>query len=227
MSRLDPKGLIFLAAVLSSCASWSQISYKTHQEVDYALLRIPPRSPAEKFPLIVAFHGSGGSGVDYIETWADEAERHRAMVLAPTWDYPEEERELGREHFHAVVEQVIRDYPVDRDRIYLAGVSAGALIAQWLAEENPRSWRGLVLIAYSPSTDWAERVDLGDFPAMLFVFGGKDSQYSEAELSRSVLALSKRGANARLFLDPEGAHEHRPEWNHRIFDWLEATGVKS
>jgi poly(3-hydroxybutyrate) depolymerase len=105
--------------------------FSGHSRVLYVVV---PQKPGP-MPVVVLLHGSGRNGEIMAQAWKNLAGREGFIVAAPDafgsagWgslvDPPE--------FFRAVVDQVKALYPVDENRIYLFGHSAGAAYALFLA----------------------------------------------------------------------------------------------
>lgn len=102
------------------------------------LLAVPPGAPAPR-PLLVFFHGAGGSAADSLALVGDEAAARGALVLAPTsaaatWDLIA--GGLGRDVavLDAALARVFADNPVSR--VALAGFSDGGSYALSLGVAN-------------------------------------------------------------------------------------------
>ncbi|MBI2167687.1 MAG: prolyl oligopeptidase family serine peptidase [Candidatus Omnitrophica bacterium] len=184
--------------------------------VSYYLLVLKPVKARERFPLLVALHGRNGNGRDYLEVWRKEAEKRRFMVLAPNRDQP-----YSNEVFYGLVKEALKHYSAEKKKMYLAGVSAGALVGRWFLIARPAFWRGAVLIASPTGDQWTTEADVSRFPPVLFVHGEKDGQFPVQKIAGHVETLKSRGVRSELIQEAEGGHEHRPEWNEEIFDWIE------
>lgn len=124
----------------------------------FHLYRPPGVATGEKLPLMVMLHGCGQTGRDFaVSTRMNRlAERERFMVL-----YPEQDR-LANPHgcwnwydtrsgksraeaatLLAAVDQVCLMYPIDRDRIAVAGLSAGASMAVLMATHFPTRFKAV------------------------------------------------------------------------------------
>ena len=149
-----------------------------------------------------------------------EADRRGVILLAPTRTkgYRNEPSEL--EEFYQLVEGVTRHHSIDRERVFLAGTSSGALIARWLVVNRPSFWRGVILIASPAAESWTSRVEPFGFPPVLFVHGEKDKQFPIEEIRRHVDILKEKGVDAELLSDPQEGHTQSPRWNKIIFDWI-------
>ena len=188
----------------------------------YHLSHFEVAGRGEKFFLLLALHGRGGNGGEYLKIWKAEADRRRIMILAPT-EVPRERTEYKKfvQQFYDLVESIAREYPVDRKRIYVAGVSSGALTARWLAVERPALWKGVILVASPSHERWTSEVKPKNFPPVLFVHGAKDEQFPLQEIIEHVKILKGKGVVVDLLEYPEAGHEQRPEWTSEIFNWVE------
>ena len=116
--------------------------------------------PGEKLPLMVMLHGCGQTGRDFASSTRMNAlaVRQRFLVLYPEQDrlaHPQGcwnwyERRSGKADAEAAtlmaaVDQACVLYPVDRERIALAGLSAGASMAALLATRYPLRFRAVVM----------------------------------------------------------------------------------
>jgi len=117
-------------------------------------------APGERLPLMVMLHGCGQTGRDFaISTRMNAlAVRHRFLVLYPEQDriaHPQGcwnwyERRSGKADAEAAtlmaaVDQVCRLYPADRERVAVAGLSAGASMAALLATRYPARFRAVAM----------------------------------------------------------------------------------
>ncbi len=191
---------------------------KDYKGLRYHLLVYPVAKKNQKFPMILALHGTGDKGQNYLEVWKEEAEKRQVMVLCPDLDM------VDVDTFYRLVEEVGKKYPVDKKKLYLAGVSSGALIARWILLSRPFAWKAAVLIASPGKEPWTSKVDTIRLPPILFVHGGKDPQFDIEEIQKHVDTLKRRGGRVWFFRYPNAGHEHRQEWNPVIFDWIKNQG---
>ena len=126
----------------------------------YRLYRPPGLQTAERVPMVVMLHGCGQDGEGFAASTRMNriAARARFIVL-----YPEQDRlanpqgcwnwfntKSGRAYGEAAlvmaaVEQACQLYPVDRDRVAVAGLSAGASMAALLVTRYPERFKALVM----------------------------------------------------------------------------------
>lgn len=115
---------------------------------------------AERLPLLVMLHGCGQDALGFaaLTRMNQLAERHRFLVL-----YPEQDRlsnpqgcwnwyatqggraEREADTLLAALDQVCLLHPVDRQRVALVGLSAGASMAALLALQAPERFKAVVM----------------------------------------------------------------------------------
>jgi len=120
----------------------------------------------------------------------------------------------------AFVDEVLEKFPVDKNRVYLTGLSMGGEGAWRLAIRRPETFAALVTICGSwSSPSKAER--LRQVP--VWAFHGKiDSVVPVAETKKMVEALKSLGADARLTVyDGVGHASWKPAYeNPELYKWL-------
>lgn len=210
------RGAAFSLLFLTLVTGCARTSATVKEDPKYRLLIFKPSRANKHYPLLLVLHGTGQTPQNYFKIWKKEAIHRKVMVLAPAIE------NLDLEKFYELIEEIARQYPVDHEKVLLAGISSGALVARWLLVKRPAFWKGAILVASPTGEPWAETVDVKNFPPILFVHGGKDNQFKLSEIAQQVEILKKRGVDTTLFSYPGAGHEQRPEWSRRIFDWLEA-----
>ncbi len=196
------------------------------------------------FPTIVALHGWGASAHDLLGL-APILHAGRALVLCPQgpvalqtgpgsmgygWFPLSQGRppdETAVSMAQGLVEIFLDDacakYPVDRERLVLAGFSQGGFLAYRLALSDPARFAGLLAMSCWMPGEWAEKLEPD--PAherlpTLVVHGSEDPM---VPLER---AYAARDALLRLkvpvgFREHAMGHEIRPEALRDILVWLE------
>jgi predicted esterase len=187
---------------------------------DYWLLTYR-ESEQKRLPLIFVLHGTGGNGEDYLAVWKEEASKRRFMVLSPTRSDVLRTQIATLTDLRELLSQIEKKYPVDLGRVYLVGVSSGALSAWRLYSQSPEKWAGMILISAPNRDKWMKGMEGKAYPPVLFVHGKKDEQFDFNETVKNADFMKSLGFNVTLLDWPEGRHEHRPEWNAAIFDWME------
>ena len=187
----------------------------------YFLTVFRPSKKSAQRPLVFLLHGRGQKGGDYLKIWKEEADRRGYLLLAPTWQYGYRGSSQDLEGFYELLGEIIQKYPVNREKVYLAGISSGALVGRWLLLERPSVWKAVVLTASPPYDGWANPSRLEGLPPVLLVHGARDNQFHFGEAVRRVKILREQGVRADLLGYLNAGHEQRPEWSKDIFDWME------
>lgn len=172
----------------------------------YHLFRPPGVRNDERRPLIVMLHGCGQTAAQFARSTRMNriALRERCLVLYPEQDrsanpqgcwnwYDTRSRHADAEAatLMAAIDQVCLLYPVDREALALAGISAGASMAALLASRWPARFRAVVMhsgvppgSAHSAASALAAMrgrreagslmPERGDFPPLLVIHGQAD-----------------------------------------------------
>ncbi|UQA55862.1 hypothetical protein [Polyangium aurulentum] len=180
---------------------------------------VPPRKP--NAPCLVFLHGFGGQLSVYLQEWVDGGLGDEFAIVAPfldadgAWWSPEGE---------AVVRGLVeRSLPasVDRTRVFLVGLSNGAIGAVRLAArpEMRRLFRGVVLLSGSAEVQGADLTGLD----LLVITGAQDPRFPLSGIEEHVASLRAGGAQALVEVVP-GDHfvalREKREVEGRMRAWL-------
>ena len=158
----------------------------THNGKDYpyALFLPEPSEPNEKIPLVVVLHGLGGSGANTIPKWVERLD-NKVAVLCPTypmgawWARPAEEMVLN------LIDETREKYNIDSERIFLAGLSNGAIGAYMIGMFYPDRFAGLIPIAGSITPRYMHfLVNLRNTP--IYMIQGAHDPIFPIQLSRRI-----------------------------------------
>lgn len=133
----------------------------------------PPHRPGERLPLLVFFHGSGGNFASYLWFWRQAADRLHAAVVLPTMGW-------GRRSCDDVA--LPGDPAIDASRVWVAGLSSGAVQAMCTARKLGAACKAAVLV--SP-------VDVPAAPPgvpLLIVYGDRDDVLDRPHLAQASTA---------------------------------------
>lgn len=200
------------------------VSPEQGDALDFYLLTLRPQPFEERFPLLVLLHSAGQTAEDDLALWEEEASQRRVMLLVPILrrSYGNDPAQL--EEFRQLLIHIGKQYPVDKGKVFLAGTSAGALVAQWLFMRYPSLWRGAIFIAAPPEEDLVQISNTPNPPPFFWIHGQKDPQLPYVEVRSLFQKLKQKGIRGELWSDPEAGHEHKAEWHDRIWEWLRETG---
>lgn len=218
-------------AVLVPGATMGSVSVRVGEQsltMPYRLMEPSEMDAGETFPLVVFLHGSGERGTDgdlalkYIGPALATREmrtKHPCFVLAvqcprdrawvetgprsmnPTMT---EQPSMAIRGVMAALDQVIRDKPIDRHRIYLTGISLGGYGAWDLAMRRPDVFAAVVPIC--GGGDPTKAPLLKDVPVQVW-HGSLDSSVPVARSRDMVKALQDAGASVDYREIKDGGHE--------------------
>jgi predicted peptidase len=180
---------------------------------------------AKRWPLLLYLHGGSARG--------DDLERVRKMGLParlekePNFPFivasplcPEGEIWTNVPELTALLDELVRRYRVDEQRVYVTGHSMGGRGALYLAYREPQRFAAVVALSpISPITAWAKQ--LHNVPLWL-IHGAKDEQAPIRSSEELAQAIEKLGSQQLRFTPLAEADHFLLEWfaPDEIFDWL-------
>ncbi len=191
------------------------------------LLYTPSRDDSvqhESFPLVLFLHGGGEGGRDIEKVKTHGLPKLIAagqsfpfFVVSP--QNPSETQFWDDQQLIRLVEEVIREQPIDKSRIYLTGLSRGGYGAWRLAIQNPDRFAALVPISGGGPVPYAKRI--AHLPIWAF-HGEQDPVIPVEESRRMIHALRKAGGNAKLTIYPDAKHDAWTETyeNRELYEWM-------
>jgi len=188
------------------------------------LLAVPEEPPGGgRWPLLMYLHGKGECGDD-----PELVRRHgppRLIARGRSFPFilaaPQCRVPLGwpAEPLTALLDALLRELPVDPDRVYLTGLSMGGFGVWSLATLHPERFAAIVPICGGGAPYLAER--LRALPIWAF-HGARDDVVPLEESLRMVKAVNRAGGDARLTIYPEVGHD---SWtatyeNPEVYAWM-------
>ncbi len=180
-------------------------------------------SAEEKWPLLLYLHGSSLRGNDLKKlkrygppSFVEKRKDFPFLTVSPqlrggAWP-------TGG--LSSLLDELLASYPIDPDRVYLSGVSLGAMGAWTFAGAAPERIAALVPIcAHGPSSVTNA---LTEMPIWAF-HGAKDKIVPMAPHRKLIESIKAAGGNARLTVYPEGDHGNviAPTYkNPELIEWL-------
>jgi phospholipase/carboxylesterase len=186
---------------------------------DAWLLDVPAAAQAGRVcPLVVLFHGAGGSARAGLELLPPDVD---VIRLAPqssgsTWDVIEGGFGPDVQRLDDALSTVFASYPVDKDHVALAGFSDGASYALSLGIGNG----DLVthIIAFSPGF-LAPREPRGR-PRIFATHGTQDRVLPIDRCSRRVIPRLRSAGYDITYEEFDGGHVVTPAQARRAAEWL-------
>jgi poly(3-hydroxybutyrate) depolymerase len=164
--------------------------------------------PKQTWPLVIALHGSHGSGAEHLLTWLRPAKRHGYIVLSPksldsTWSIEQPSDDIRS--ILVMLTEVAEAYNVDTDRVFVSGLSDGRTFSYALGLHCPSLFAGIAPVAAALPPRYP--LDRAKNLPVLLVHGAQDSIFPVA---------TARAANARFkgkqFRDV--GYIELPQWGH-------------
>lgn len=208
-----------------------------NQTVRYRLFVPEPIEKGKRYPLVLWLHGYG-SEIDsdncsqtkhaWFMFWKGcEKSHYPYFVLFPQcpkenpgWYHADNPQDQMATVALAIITQTEKEYPIDRDRIYLWGISGGATSALQMVKENPDRFAAVSVAGTDgcPSAYWPEMVN-----TPLWAFLGTDDPMCTIEIiQETVDGIQGFGGIAELTLFDNVGHD---PWRNALqysgaVDWM-------
>ena len=178
--------------------------------------RWQPAAPG-KLPAVVFLHGYGGALTPYFRAIVQSAIGARFVVVAPALDAS---AQWWSSEGLAIVRRVLTTQlpdSVDRDRVYLLGLSNGAVGVADLLPKLRSLLRGAVLLSGLDDP----QADLAGLRLLVFA-GTRDPRFPLSTMREGTTKLRERGADVTL-VELEATHglmlTQKAAWTDRFIEW--------
>lgn len=213
----------------------------------YRILK-PEFKADEKLPLVLCLHGAGERGDDNEKTlghftpiWTSGNPAYRAVFVVPQvpngqiwatsgWSTstsemqpePSQSMKLTR----ALVDDLCQKLPIDRDRIYVTGLSMGGYGTWEFAQRYPEVVAAIAPVCGGGDTRSAKRI--AQIPIWAF-HGDKDTAVKPIESTRMIEAVKEAGGKPRLTMyEGVGHNSWAPAFREKDFlPWMFAQKRQS
>lgn len=192
-------------------------------ELNYVLQL--PENQKDKFPLILFLHGSGERGTDLNLVKAHSPFTYNSLIPQPVAILaPQCPSDVWWDTLavYELLQQIIKKYNVDANRIYLTGLSMGGWGTWKLALEHPETFAAVVPVCAPADRRMVfEASKLKDIPVKIY-HGALDDVVLPEQSINMFQALKKCNANAELIIFPNDNHN---SWdstysNPEFYKWL-------
>jgi predicted peptidase len=222
--------ILYFFLVIFSFNSYTQevkgiFSTEIKKTFSYGYILHQPKQLKEKKPLLIFLHGSGEKGTDLEKVKVHGPLKYiknntlDAYILAP--QCPENEY-WDAESLHLLIQKIIKENPIDTQRIYLTGLSMGAWGAWNLAFAHPETFAALVPICgFVDRVSMIENCKIAAIPTQIFhglLDDVVDVNYSITIYRR----LKVCSDNIQLTIFDDANHDSwtRVYDNAAIYDWM-------
>jgi predicted peptidase len=195
-----------------------RLNYLLYLPKDYA------KDRKVRWPLMLFLHGSGerGSDLEKVKTHGPPkliAQGQDLPFLVVSPQLPDAERGWDPDALLALLDSIVKHYRVDKDRVYVTGLSMGGFGTYALAEADPDRFAAAVPICGGGDPRQAAQVK--DLPIWAF-HGAKDPTVPIENDRAMVDKIKASGGNIQFTIYPEGGHDVWTETynNPEVFKWL-------
>jgi len=175
------------------------------------------------WPLVFFLHGSGQRGEDVNRVknngppkLVEEGREFPFILVSPQH---KKNTRWSNDFLEALLDEIISDYHVDEDRIYITGLSGGGRGTWYFATEYPDRFAAIAVISARGIPEGASRIK--HIPIWIF-HGAKDKLVPIRHAEEMVAALKEVGGNVKYTVYPEAGHDAWTETynNPELYDWL-------
>ncbi len=179
----------------------------------------------EKFPLLLFLHGGGESGGDLEEIKTNgppkliaEGNEFPFLILAP--QNPHEKKWWNTHALIELLDEVVANNRVDKNRIYLTGLSRGGGAAWELAVQYPKKFAALAVVCGMSPLPYAGWLDK-EMPIWVF-HGTEDQSIPFSESEEMVKKLQAMGYDVKFTAYDGVGHNswEKAYTTEALYDWF-------
>ena len=183
---------------------------------------------AARWPLVVALHGGGGHGADFLWTWLREARSRGFFLLAPTsrgstWSLMGPD--VDSTAITRMMEFVAQRWPFDPERVLLTGLSDGATFTMLagLAEDTPFTALAPVSGVLHPLCAVNGNIERAAGRRIYLVHGALDWMFPIDTARDAAKTLVAAGADLVFREIDDLSHAYPREENDAILSWFDRS----
>lgn len=161
-------------------------------------------TPDQAHPLVICLHGAGFTGDAYLERWRSRL-GERYILACPTLFRGDWWTRTAEQLVLATLRTVAAQYRIDRDRVFLTGMSNGGIGAWLIGSHHASLFAGLAPMAGGLDDVLFPFLDnLRNTP--VYIIHGRRDQVMPVELSRSIASRLTELGYAFTFREHEHTH---------------------
>ena len=228
------KSLLFIVIMLSLGFAQQRkmaLEVTNENEIDLKYLFFLPKDyysdKNTRWPLILFLHGMGERGDDLelvkihgIPKIVKTKKDFPFIAVSPQCptEYVWRDKKM-LQAVESLILKIIKNYRIDKTRVYVTGLSMGGYGTWALAARRPDLFAAAVPIC--GGGDPATVIELNNLPIWVF-HGGLDKVVLPEESEKMVRALEKAGGKVHYTLYPEAYHDSWTETydNPALYDWM-------
>jgi predicted esterase len=195
------------------------------EERRYGLYVPESYQPTKAYSLILCLHGAGFDGDSYLERWKPRL-GERYLLACPSIEAGAWWTREGEDLVLAVLGEVMRDYHVDPDRVFLTGMSNGAIGTYLIGLNHPDRFAALIPMAGALPGSLLALLDNARTTPLYLIHGAHD-QVIPVRFSQAVEAYLKKRGYRVVYREHDqmhpmaGGHFFPRDELPALVDWLE------
>ncbi len=199
-----------------------QVVSLAESKYSYAIYLPSYYSAERSFPVIIAFD-PGARGIVPVSRFKDAAEKYGYILVASNNSRNGLPNAISEPIINDVIGETLKRFLIDRNRVYLAGLSGGARLALGIALAMKGGAAGVVICGagFPPNSEPTK-----DLPFVIYgTVGDEDFNYSEMRMLNETLSKLNLAHHIQIF---EGTHEWASsELCIKAVEWLELQAMKT
>jgi predicted esterase len=180
----------------------------------------------KKYPILITLHGWGMSAKQDIHFWAWHAEKKEFFLIAIDINYDEIKTDIDIYDLYNKIIGIINDfyyqkYPIDINRVYIAGTSAGGMMAINLALIYPYRFKGVGAVS-GGVLGFFSKYFLENAKGIHFYFahGSNDETVPIEKFKECVKELENNKGYVKTYIKKNGKHTLNDNVYGKIIEWL-------
>ena len=179
-------------------------------KINYDYLLFLPKGygkSRQRWPLMLFLHGAGESGTNLLKI----KKLGPPMLVDSNRDFPfilvspqSQGNGWNPDALNALLDDVVHNYRVDKDRVYLTGPSMGGTGTWTLASAHPEKFAAIAPVSSGGETGDVKK--LLHMPIWAF-HGGKDPTVKVARIEATVATFRAAGSDIKLTVYPDAVHD--------------------
>lgn len=203
----------------------SYVSPIDQSQQPYRLYVPAGNDPQRPVPLVVALHGTMGDQNTFFDNpkylrppIKEAADRFGMIVVCPYGRGAREYRGIAEHDVFAVIEEVAKNYAIDRDRVYLLGHSMGGTGAAYLALHHPDVFAAVAPLA--AAYGWPAFAANAKHVPFWWIAGANDKAHFHFGSGLGIDAMRAAGVEVRSDNLPGEDHYGTVKNLDRVLEWM-------
>jgi len=186
---------------------------------------VPEYYAGERVPLIIALHGGGGHGRNFLWSWLRAARTSNCILIAPTsddrtWSLMDPSAE--HERLQRLTAYACAHWQIDEDRVLLTGMSDGGTFSYVSGLHAEAAYTHLAPCSASFHPMLLEAVDRRRVEALpiYLTHGALDWMFPVTDAQQAKASLDQAGAKVVYREIADLSHTYPWDENMNVIDWL-------